>query len=807
MSTIANVAAVSVEEPAVSAIEIHTLSNSRNRGGRPKGTTKKAKQDEVESLDKAITAASLAYAHALTNKSTLRLPRGTVDTCIAIAKKDHSIPDDVKISKETVLSRVKRRNEEGLRVQSPMPWVIEKILVGCCIAAKHIGFPLRQATFLQLANSLIQQTNFERDIIAWKVKCNAFKDAAEQGAQLGKKYYENFMKRHAKYLTSVKGHKVDSTRAEWCTYENFRLMYDDVYAYMVEAGVAENLIEPAYFDKDGNQVATSDEAVGLLCDAVLKHPEYLIVVDETGFNTNQLTDNSNNQNRYIGVRGENLPQLSVSTSDFHCTLLPFTAGNGQPVMFAVIFAWDGPVPTSWVHSLDYFKLDNLMKTKSEIEQSELVSVLTCDDDVKIMEYVKTLFAGQDSVYTGGPECQFNGVNVPCYVGHSPKGGITSEMLADMLRTMDGLNLFPRTPLGPKPFLLLDGHGSRFELPFLEYIWHQEHQWFVAHGVPNGTAVWQVGDTSEQNGTAKVEKSEATDELILLKEKYGQPRTIKQHDIMPIMNRIVQKAFCWPDRNVCVHRRLGWGPRELNRNILTFPEVLRTRMIAGGDDNESVNNTMEASSELDDHDIGMFTNTENTTNNSTKSTHLVIDKVVQQINAVDGKAGEFLGAVLRKAENEHERRKKMFAVQQSIASGFEGALKKLTAGTHFKNGEYGPGNCRLGAELLTFQRQKQADKDAAASQTQQRKQNQADRQRDKVIAARIKEKNDEKLTIDDLKSLCLWKKKMDDPSLATTRAGLEEQYAIRKGRSEPPFPEADEGMNAISDLDARNGHLG
>jgi hypothetical protein len=121
-----------------------------------------------------------------------------------------------------------------------------------------------------------------------------------------------------------------------------------------------------------------------------------------------------------------------------------------------------------------------------------------------------------------------------------KGGITLEMLANMLCIMDSQNLFPRTPLGPKPFLLFDRHGNHLNFHFWNTL-NPEHQWFVAHGVSNGTAVWQLGDTSDQNGIAKVEKSQATDELILLKQKYGQSHTIKQHDIMPIMNRIVQKA--------------------------------------------------------------------------------------------------------------------------------------------------------------------------------------------------------------------------------------------------------------------------
>jgi fumarylacetoacetate (FAA) hydrolase family protein len=108
----------------VNPIVTRTLSDLRNKGGRPKGTTKKAMQDEKDSLAKAITAASKAYLYALINKTTLRLPRGTINACIAKAKKDHNIPDGVKISNGTVLSRVHRRNEKGLQRQSLMPCVI-----------------------------------------------------------------------------------------------------------------------------------------------------------------------------------------------------------------------------------------------------------------------------------------------------------------------------------------------------------------------------------------------------------------------------------------------------------------------------------------------------------------------------------------------------------------------------------------------------------------------------------------------------------------------------------------------------------
>ena len=67
--------------------------------------------------------------------------------------------------------------------------------------------------------------------------------------------------------------------------------------------------------------------------------------------------------------------------------------------------------------------------------------------------------------------------------------------------MDHLGVVDRKD-GLKPFLLLDGHGSRFELQFLRYINNPTHEWVTCIGVPYGTALWQVGDAEQQNGTFK-----------------------------------------------------------------------------------------------------------------------------------------------------------------------------------------------------------------------------------------------------------------------------------------------------------------
>ena len=48
--------------------------------------------------------------------------------------------------------------------------------------------------------------------------------------------------------------------------------------------------------------------------------------------------------------------------------------------------------------------------------------------------------------------------------------------------MDELELFPRTNI-VKPLLLLDGHSSRLEIPFLHYINNPKDHWVVSFGTP------------------------------------------------------------------------------------------------------------------------------------------------------------------------------------------------------------------------------------------------------------------------------------------------------------------------------------
>ena len=97
--------------------------------------------------------------------------------------------------------------------------------------------------------------------------------------------------------------------------------------------------------------------------------------------------------------------------------------------------------------------------------------------------------GPGKRYPQGPVCRIDGKDVPTYCCASESGSIKSEHLVGMLKSINDVGLFDRNN-GPSPFLILDGHGSRFELPFLEYIDNSAHKWNVCIGEQNN---WRLPD--------------------------------------------------------------------------------------------------------------------------------------------------------------------------------------------------------------------------------------------------------------------------------------------------------------------------
>ena len=90
-------------------------------------------------------------------------------------------------------------------------------------------------------------------------------------------------------------------------------------------------------------------------------------------------------------------------------------------------------------------------------------------------------------------------------------------LANLLEKLDQLEVFPRID-DVYTFLLLDSHGSRLKLLFLNYMNCPNHEWVVCLGVPYGTSYWQAEDSSEQNGSYMMAIMKAKAKLVDMKIK-------------------------------------------------------------------------------------------------------------------------------------------------------------------------------------------------------------------------------------------------------------------------------------------------
>ena len=97
-----------------------------------------------------------------------------------------------------------------------------------------------------------------------------------------------------------------------------------------------------------------------------------------------------------------------------------------------------------------------------------------------------------------PVCKLREKLIPGLMFMPPKGSIRSKIVTEVLKYLDQINVFERRQYGPTPFGLLDGHGDRLQLTFLEYINsttpYEQRKWRLTLRTPNTTDVWQVGDS-------------------------------------------------------------------------------------------------------------------------------------------------------------------------------------------------------------------------------------------------------------------------------------------------------------------------
>jgi hypothetical protein len=128
--------------------------------------------------------------------------------------------------------------------------------------------------------------------------------------------YRGFLKYHQDELSHNGSIVRDLKQRTWVTAENFENMYNNIYNTMVEVGIAEKVEEAIQYD------------AGLPTKFKLTHPEFLLFVDETGCNTNQLNDGKVGGELYLMPKNcGDAAAPAGATTDLHFTVLPFISGR------------------------------------------------------------------------------------------------------------------------------------------------------------------------------------------------------------------------------------------------------------------------------------------------------------------------------------------------------------------------------------------------------------------------------------------------------------------------------------------------
>jgi hypothetical protein len=290
--------------------------------------------DQKKRIALATQSAVQLLAETLSKKkqSGSSIEKGALTEIIMKVKQDYQLPDDIIILESIVRQRLKRNTKSGhCGLTSPMI-EIEPYLVSIIIQLANMWVPITSSQGLALCNSIIQGTKFQKVIKDYKMKYGRnFTDV------LGPSYWRGFLKQNKELIRSKRPVRFEAKRAEWCTYINMQVMYDEIYSQLVEVGLAVRHPEPVWHYKDGNVVDEEHLAVGLKYAFELIHPDWLIFVDEVGCNTSQTKDGQVGGEKFLCAADGRL-QMRSATKDAHFTVLSFTAASGAPLMCAIIFA-------------------------------------------------------------------------------------------------------------------------------------------------------------------------------------------------------------------------------------------------------------------------------------------------------------------------------------------------------------------------------------------------------------------------------------------------------------------------------------
>lgn len=759
---ISGLTTISTGEPTA---ETEGTDETSKRRGRPTGTTIQAMIDRKKLRAECINNITKCYAEELKRvretRFKCRMSRTKVGFLDALIRRKwreynlHLIPEyNIQmVSNETIRNRCNSCLDMYAMHPGTRPPLepIEEVICDVLLQMGKIRQPLCVTESIDLANSLIKGSEIQQVLIDFQLKHNPDLPF-ERCGKVDYGWWIGFSRRHVDKLVTKRGKKFESNRADWSKEVYIKQMYDVIYDNMVEAGVARTLEHPVFMDADGNVVDEDDpKRLGLACDIEIIHPDMILFADETGCNTSQKKDGHFGGRKLVTQRGT-VPKTISSSTDKHFTVLGFTAANGDPVLCVVIFAGEKELMHGhWTSGIDI--------TFRPLLDEEGVILLTEDN------------FGEGKFYPGGPRCMFRGKRIPYLPLVSPSGGITSDLLVEILKYCDNNNIYERREGGPVPMLVLDGHESRLGLQFLEYINDPEHKWYCSLGVPYATSYWQVGDSAEQNGMFKMLLGEAKRQLTSFKSDRGIPISITYGDVIPLVNKAWPLSFGRKSTNKKAIADRGWFPP--NRNILLHKEIQSTsntnfEMVSAGDNVE----------------------------NSTATNNLLS----MNLNTTDGLAGSSFQKLLQNhARNGGvQRHRQLLQDGTRIVDVIEQG-KRLSSGLLIANGEH---NLNVTTNLQALRKRKQ--KAINLSNKAARKARKELQQRITDVAQLRQSKPAiEKWTNKECSQFIQYKKQKNDTAKPKTILELRLRCAEIKGRCSPtcsPHPSDDEESIVVDNND-------
>ncbi len=212
---------------------------------------------------------------------------------------------------------------------------IEPIVVEIILQMAGIQPCLCPSKGLQLVNSLIKDTEIQKELIEWK-KRNTLND----NGTLGLGYWRFFFRRNRAKIVSKRDQKYELNWQK-TTYSNFVNIYSHTVSEMIDAGVVKKLrIVLVWMDQNGN-VCDKDEAYGCKVFYKLVRPDMCLCGDEVGGNLSMKGDGHIGGKKLLTGNGK-VPQVQASTRNRRFTMIGLTAFTEEPIMCILILEGKNP---------------------------------------------------------------------------------------------------------------------------------------------------------------------------------------------------------------------------------------------------------------------------------------------------------------------------------------------------------------------------------------------------------------------------------------------------------------------------------